>query len=527
MSEAPEASAPAEASSEPSLPLPLFDRNLAPIRRIAAFATDHPDAVSYVEANTRRWLTPLLEADVPEPIRQSLIGLAGQIGGVDTLGVDERARRMANVRQELARLDAVLGLPLPRADRPRPERPRGGRRQEPERTSEPVEAREGGRRGKNRRRRGGDRADRNERVERDAPEPNESVLIEEPRRQPRRAFWNGNPNVGIADLDVPDDLANALEDAGILTVHDLLHHEPLSEQVFRPIHGAGRELPEGEVAVGGRLAGFHSRLRPDGHRTVQATLKGAARLPLRWTDAAAADRFASTVEVGQRVVVVGTYDGEVLADPDGVVEDGKVVRRVSYGLPGVPDSEVHQLVFKLLPGFGELRDPLPPELRPRDLPGHAEALLALHGRGDRDAARRRLAWEEAFGLALTASWDRHTKRTKGIQQAVMHRAPSIILSSIDHVLPDASEAAFDAIKRDLRRGRPMRRVLAGDAGSGRGLVALLAAASLAESKVQVLWVAPDEQLAEAHFAFAHDLLKAAGIEAAFLPAGRKVQAATA
>lgn len=501
-----------EAPVERSLPLVAFERQLAPLRRIAAYGAAHPESTRYVEIIGRRWLDPLLELDLPEPLRASLILLAGQLAGIDDLEPSDRQERFRTLRTELARLDAVLGLPLPRADRPRLRR----RRPTPK-PSAPEAPREQ-ERGRSSRGRGSRRRDARKASARD-----ETRTTAEPpaRKQPRRALWNGNPSVALSDLDVDEDLVLQLAEHDITTVHDLLVLRPVAERVFKPIHGAGRELPQGRIAVGGRLAGIHTVLRPDGSRTVHATLKGAGRMPLSWVDTADAERFADNVDIGQRVVVVGTWNGQSLDDAAGVVEDGKQVRQVDYGLEGVSDTALQELFFKLLPGFGDLRDPLPGALRPDGLPQRGQALLALHARGDREAALRRLAFDEVLGLSLAQCWARFADRKRGIAQNVLHTAASVLLSSIDESLSDVAEGVLDEIKRDLRRSRPMRRLLGGAPGAGKSLVALLAATAVAEGKVQVLWSTPDAQLAEAHYAFARELLEPTGLVAEYLPPGRK------
>jgi ATP-dependent DNA helicase RecG len=497
--------------ADEGLPLPLVERQLAPIRRLVAYATEHPDRARYVEANLRRWLGPLLEANLPEPFRDVLIALAGAIAGIDTLDPADRTLRLRPIRQEIARLDAVLGLPLPRRDRPRPTRPRRSARTEAPPQEEPRERR--GRRGRGRRRGSASREERRE----EPPAPRPRVP------EPRQPFWSGNPYQEVKTLPIEPSLADALLTAGISTVADLLHLRPTDQEILRPIHGAGRPLPQGRIAVGGRLAGRHTVLR-NTSREARATLVGADRLTLTWSDPADADRALDGVSQGERVVVVGEERDGRLHEPTAVVEDGKEVRLVHYGLPGVADDAVQRLLFRLLPGFAQVRDPLPNAIRPDGLIAHGQALLALHARGDRKAAQRRLAYEEALGVSLGAAWPSTAQRRRGIQQTVLHRAVSVIQTHLDGHLSDSAEQAFDDIRRDLRRNRPMRRVLAGPPGGNKGLTALLAAAAVAEGKSQVLWVGATAQHAEALYAFSAPLLAVAGLKAELLRPGRKPSA---
>jgi len=487
-------------AGDAGLPLLPLDRRLAPIRRVAAFAVDHPDRVAHFEVNARRWLEPLLLLELPEPIRESLVSMAGQLSGFDTLDTNARRGRIEKIRQLITRLDAVLGLPLPRSEH-RPRRPeRRARKANREASSRSSNSSRGRGRSKSR--------------------PVEKPDVAAPKtKEPevRRAFWNGNPYLSLTELEIEPQLGEGLARAGILIVRDLLLRSPQSVETYRPIHGAGRELPEGRVAVGGRLTATWTVCHPDGSGQIYARLQGAGPVTLSWSSAEVALRWLDGVRAGERVVVVGTWNGEYLVDPEAVFESGKSVNLPRFGVEGVEDARIQALLFRLAPSLKQLRDPLG-GLDRRGQISLSHAIEALHGRGDAEAGRLRLAFDEALVVSLGHGWARYgSGKVRGIQHSVAHSRLDRLLDSIGVRLSDSQQLAFDQIKRDLRRSRPMRRVLVGGPGGGKGLLALLTAVLVAEGKCQVLWLSSDTHAAETWFTHCEPLIREAGMVTRIAP----------
>jgi RecG-like helicase len=94
---------------------------------------------------------------------------------------------------------------------------------------------------------------------------------------------------------------------------------------------------------------------------------------------------------------------------------------------------------------------------------------------------------------------------------VLHRALGELQLQHGITLEDGQELAFHEIRRDMVRQRPMMRLLQGDVGAGKGLVALMAAAIAVENKSQVAMVFPDAATAERRFLFAEQLLRSVGV----------------
>ena len=198
---------------------------------------------------------------------------------------------------------------------------------------------------------------------------------------------------------------------------------------------------------------------------------------------------------------------------------------------GLAQSLLRRLAARalaLLDGDARLDEALPESLRARlALCTLREALLELHQpspRGDapapdavHHAARRRLAFEELLAHQLSLRLLRHRIDE---HQAPRLDAPGRVRARfLEHLAfspTGAQQRVSDEILRDLTRERPMHRLLQGDVGSGKTLVAALAALQAVESGCQVALVAPTEVLGEQHLTRFRAWLGPLGLECGWL-----------
>jgi ATP-dependent DNA helicase RecG len=170
---------------------------------------------------------------------------------------------------------------------------------------------------------------------------------------------------------------------------------------------------------------------------------------------------------------------------------------------------------------------LPARLRTREgMPGRADALAAAHfprALPDVAPARRRIAFEELFLFQLALVSRRRSRRVTragerlGPPGDLVHRW----LASLEFELTRDQRGALAEIDEDLESGRPMQRLLMGEVGSGKTVVALYAMLRAAEAEMQAALMAPTETLAEQHFATVERMVDPAlfsGIEATRLGA---------
>ncbi|MFD7030467.1 ATP-dependent DNA helicase RecG [Streptomyces sp. NPDC059917] len=166
--------------------------------------------------------------------------------------------------------------------------------------------------------------------------------------------------------------------------------------------------------------------------------------------------------------------------------------------------KIAKAVDAVLPSAREAVDPLPPALREgRGMLPLTEALLAIHRprtKADVEAARQRLKWDEAFVLQVALARRRHADT---LLPAVPRRpAPGGLLDAFDAKLPftltDGQLTVSREIFDDLATDHPMHRLLQGEVGSGKTMVALRAMLAVVDCGGQAAMLAPTEVLAQQH-----------------------------
>ncbi|GGH16918.1 ATP-dependent DNA helicase RecG [Alsobacter metallidurans] len=162
-------------------------------------------------------------------------------------------------------------------------------------------------------------------------------------------------------------------------------------------------------------------------------------------------------------------------------------------------------------------------MRARRLPTFAHALGDLHRPISAAAlapdvkARQRLAYDELLASQLALLLARqHMKKAAGRSQVGDGRIAGRIMAALPFSLTGAQTAALEDIRRDLATSERMLRLLQGDVGSGKTVVALLAMASVVESGRQAALMAPTEILSRQHYEKLKPLAEAAGLRTALL-----------
>ncbi|TFV61762.1 ATP-dependent DNA helicase RecG [Geodermatophilus sp. DF01-2] len=155
-------------------------------------------------------------------------------------------------------------------------------------------------------------------------------------------------------------------------------------------------------------------------------------------------------------------------------------------------------------GFGFVEDPLPEELRARHgLSSLPAALLDVHrpiSRDDVEQAEHRLKWDEALTLQLTLAARR---RAAALEPGVARpRRPGGLLDAVDAALPfaltEGQREVGEELAAELAREQPMHRLLQGEVGAGKTVVALRAMAQVVDAGGQAALLAPTEVLAAQH-----------------------------
>ncbi|HEX6082726.1 MAG TPA: ATP-dependent DNA helicase RecG [Methylomirabilota bacterium] len=220
--------------------------------------------------------------------------------------------------------------------------------------------------------------------------------------------------------------------------------------------------------------------------------------------------------------IVEDESGEGAAEPgDETLHTGRLVP--VYGLTrGLTARPMRRLMKRLVDGYVDgLEDPLPDALRARH---HLEVLsVALRGghfpkaEADYAAARRRLVYDEFLLLQLGLAIRRQRQgRQPGLAMNPPGALARRLLASLPFALTAAQERVWREIRLDMAEPYPMNRLLQGDVGSGKTIVAALAVLTAVESGYQAALMAPTEILAEQHLMTLGQLLSPLGVEVALL-----------
>jgi ATP-dependent DNA helicase RecG len=188
----------------------------------------------------------------------------------------------------------------------------------------------------------------------------------------------------------------------------------------------------------------------------------------------------------------------------------------------VPSYRVRAYVEAALPRVRFFPDPLPARVRQDEsLPLRADALVAAHrpqDPGEAEAARERLALEEL--LALQLSFQERRRALEEQASAPALPADGELIRRYRDALPfrltDDQEQAISEIGADLGQTRPMQRLLQGDVGSGKTVVALYALLRAVDAGRQGALMAPTETLAEQHFLTVEGICNELGVRCELL-----------
>lgn len=197
---------------------------------------------------------------------------------------------------------------------------------------------------------------------------------------------------------------------------------------------------------------------------------------------------------------------------------------VYRGTEGLPAARQAACAQAALAYVGELQDPLPPALLTRyRMPAKSQAVRAIHApkdSADLAAARRRLIFEELYllqiGIFLLRS---HGRRETSAPMRALDLTP--FWRSLPYAPTGAQRRAAEEIARDLCGTAPMNRLLQGDVGSGKTLVAAAAIWYAAQNGWQSAMLAPTEILARQHAATLADRLEPFGVNVTLLVGGMK------
>ena len=327
--------------------------------------------------------------------------------------------------------------------------------------------------------------------------------------------------------------AQRFEKLGIVTLSDLLCHYPRRYVDFSKPYSIAEAPADTECVVRAEVfAKPGGRILPGGRRMERITAGDAVSgLEITWFNNPYATR---KLEIGQEYYFQGIVTGGMLrrqmVNPQVRTPQQVTASPFEPVYPqteGLSSSVIAKCVAQLLPHAELLPDPLPPEmLRKYRLLSKAEAVRAIHRPGSEEeahAARRRLIYEELLVLQLGIG--RMKNRGAAATGAPMRQAdPEPFWQSLPFSPTGAQRRAVDQILADMAGDTSMNRLLQGDVGSGKTLVAAAAIWACIRAGYQAALLAPTEILASQHAENLNRLLSPFGMRVALLTGGMKAAA---
>ncbi|MBN1119853.1 MAG: ATP-dependent DNA helicase RecG [Anaerolineae bacterium] len=318
---------------------------------------------------------------------------------------------------------------------------------------------------------------------------------------------------------VGDTRAGQFDQLGLHTVHDVLFNLPRRYDDYSKLKTINHLEPGEVVTVIGMMERIKKHTMKSGGTRVEAYISdGSGYLRLNWFNQPWLEKQLTD---GEMVVVSGKieqYLGRlVMNSPEMEPIDreslhaGRIVPvyPLTKGLSGkVMRRLAKDVVDQWAP---QLPDPLPLDLRERaDLMDFGDAIAQAHfpdSLEDKESALLRLAFDQLMILQLAMLQRRYAWQSQpGIPLNVSDEWVDQFLATLPYDLTGAQQRAIEEIRRDLASGTPMNRLLQGDVGSGKTVVAALAAAIACVNGTQAAIMAPTSLLAEQHYASLSALL---------------------
>ncbi|HYA12344.1 MAG TPA: ATP-dependent DNA helicase RecG [Thermodesulfovibrionales bacterium] len=334
---------------------------------------------------------------------------------------------------------------------------------------------------------------------------------------------------------------------GIKTVNDALYYLPYRYEDRSNLKKIC-ELQYGNVeTVSGRVISAEViKLHRRNLKLFELTLNdGSGLLKGKWFNQ---PFMKKNFKVGQEVMLCGTvkrntYWGigfemdnpeyEIVSDDDSFIHTNRVVP-VYRTTSGLSVRQIRSIMFNLIHTcIKDVCDPVPGEILKRNgLPGLHESLSVVHfpdpnvdivllNKGTSEF-HKRLSFDELFMLELGLSL---MKRGNVIEKGIAFNPEGKLLRKLIEMLPfrltKAQERVFTEILMDMKRPYPMNRLIQGDVGCGKTVIALMAIMVAAECGSQSALMVPTEILAEQHFINIHNMVEDLGLKICLLTGSKK------
>lgn len=347
----------------------------------------------------------------------------------------------------------------------------------------------------------------------------------------------------VSELDLPVKFLKGVGPArseklgklDIWTVRDILYtfpHRYEDRRTLTPL----RNLVDGETAsVIARVVSSSTRkTRRKGFNITEAAITdGESFASVIWFNRRGLERiFLPGVQVAFYGKIERKYGKPQLTSPDfEILENDDQISEFSRIVPvypttfGLYQKWLRKFISTCIKLFlGKMKEFLPPEVvAGNELMSLRDAITQMHYPSDRDAwkkARKRLAFDEFFLLQAGLAMRKRAGETKVVKAPVLSSSGFMLSEEASKMFPfpltSAQIRVIGEIYEDLERDVPMNRLLQGDVGSGKTVIAVLSMLVAAKNGYQSAFMAPTEILAQQHFQKLTRYFKGQDLEIAFL-----------
>jgi ATP-dependent DNA helicase RecG len=345
------------------------------------------------------------------------------------------------------------------------------------------------------------------------------------------------PRVGPA-------MATRLSRMAIETIEDFLYHIPFRYDDFTLVSPIGRVQPGETVTVNGEVETIKSFFTKTGKKIQEAKIfDTTGKLSVIWFNQPyllsiihPSDNihFSGAISWFGNKIVMSNPQYEIISDEN----DGESLHTGRL-VPVYPETEGvsskwmrGRIAFLLEHMLERLVDVMPPSvIEANHLMGLATALKTVHfpeTLNDVTVARKRLAFDELFFLQLRSYEQKRIRQTMERAHPLIIPSQDImsLISSLPFRLTDDQKRSIDEILADISKPIPMNRLLEGDVGSGKTVVAAIAMYAAYRNGLGSLLMAPTQILAEQHHKTLSALFNPMGIEVALILGGKNKEQRT-
>ncbi len=321
--------------------------------------------------------------------------------------------------------------------------------------------------------------------------------------------------------------AEQLAAAGLHTVEDLVTFLPRAYEDFSEVTTIA-DLKPGNATIKAVCQSISTRIVRRGMRVTTATLADSTgKLHAVWFN----QPYRETqLKTGEEFYFSGNYEFSYnryqLSNPsaekvsDVPVQTDRLLP-IYRSVKGLKPTLVRKLMHELRPLVSLMPETLPPEIVASErLVSYAQALMGMHfpeTLADVSRAKERLAFEELFQLLLASQFNKQANaKLEGWPMPFHQPTIKAFVANLPFELTAAQRRAAWEILQDFEKSTPMNRLLQGDVGSGKTVVAGLAARQAHEAGFQTAIMAPTEILATQHAATLDNLLSPFGVKVGLL-----------